>query len=124
MGENPLPASNLQNLSHTTESAPAASSSSSVTDPPTQYSMRMNLVTDLGTRPAPTRLPPKLADRPDAPAYAKIPAKVIDPTPMIHMPPPMKKAPPILAPPKPKPKIGKYGDLAPSPALKPYPKYY
>ena len=137
MGENPLPASNLQNLSHATAGAPAASSSSSssVVDPPTQYSMKMSLVTDIGTRPAPTQLPPKLADRPDAPDWAKvnqqtIPAKVINPKrplPVGPLPPPVvpaKKPPPLLPVPKPKPKTGKYGDLAPP--LKPFPKpkYY
>ena len=90
--------------------------------------MTLNVVHDPGDRPAPVKLPPKLANAPDAPAWAVqpkvVPAKVIDPTPMIHMPPPVKKAPPILPVPKPKPKTGKYGDLAPSPAPKPYPKYY
>ena len=83
--------------------------------------MTLNVVHDPGYRPAPTRLPPKLADAPDAPKAFQpkvVPAKVINPTPTIHMPPPMKKPPPMLPPPKAKPKIGKF--LGPKPVTKHY----
>ena len=138
MGENPLPASNFQNLSSATADTQAASSSS-VIDPPTQYSMTMNLVTDLGMRPAPSVMAPKLATRPDAPDWAKIPqpqAPVKEmhpkrplpvgqlPTAMAAFVPviPVKKPPPLLPKAAP-PKRGKYGNLLPNnPPTKPFPK--
>jgi len=73
MGENPLPDSQLEMCSDMGEDPKASTSSSS-----TQYSMTLNVTHDAGDMPAPAKPPPKLPFGP-------------------MLPPPTKKAPPILA---------------------------
>ena len=102
MDENPVPPSNFQNLSQPT----GALCSAMVPDPPTQYSMRTNIITDPGLPPP----QPKQAFGADAPPLKSPPIKYI---PYHPMPPPKKPPPPAL------PKRGKYG-LIPAPK----PKYY